>query len=487
MTDKDLQKILQIGIALSAEKDYNRLLEQILAGAMSLLHCDAGTLYLKNGEFLDFKILRNITMNTYLGGDGKPVGLPPVPITRENVCTLALLENRTICIDNVRECKEYDLSGPLRYDAMTGYHTQSILVVPLRDRADESVGVLQMINAKDSSGKYSPFPADQIVIIESIASQAAVAIQNMRYVEAVRELLYSFVRMMSAAIDERTPYNASHTRNMAEYGARFIDYLNGTGEKQGRYFFTEEAKEEFLMSVWLHDIGKLVTPLEVMNKTSRLSAGQRERILERLERFRLQLRIDCLEGKMDKEDETRLAGLLTAARTLVEKADGADYLGDGLVEEVDKLGVRLFRDSNGQMAPVFTEEERKLLTIRKGTLSEEERAVMENHAAITRKLLSKIKFPEEYLHVRDWAGSHHEFLNGTGYPQGLKADEISKEVRILTILDIFDALTAGDRPYKKGMPVEKAVSVLKSMADKEGKLDKELTGLFAESRCWEAK
>ncbi len=224
MTQKEMQSILEIGTAISSEKDYNRLLEMINR-IMELTHADAGTLYLADGDVLRFKIMRNNTMHTYEGGDGKEPNLPPVKLSRENVCAMSYLENRTVCIENVRTSTEYDFSGPVRYDAMTGYHTQSMLVVPMHNRQGERLGVIQLINAMDAAGDVCAFPTDIIPAVESVASQAAITIQNVLYIENIKELFESFVRVMSSAVDERTPYNASHTRHMVESPFREIRLL----------------------------------------------------------------------------------------------------------------------------------------------------------------------------------------------------------------------------------------------------------------------
>ena len=486
MTRDDMQKVLEIGISLSEEKDFNRLLEKILEQVMEITNCDAGTLYLKDGDFLKFKIMRNDTMKTYQGGDGKDPELPPVPITRQSVCALALLEDHTICVEDVRNSDKYDFSGPIRYDAMTGYHTQSILVVPMHNRRGTSVGVLQLINAMDKDGKVCAFGQDMVMVVESIASQAAITIQNMMYIEDIRGLFQSFVKVMSSAIDERTPYNASHTRHMVQYGSHFIKYLNQKSrEESGKRLFTPAQEEELLMSVWLHDVGKLVTPLEVMNKAARLTEEQKKEIFHRYEVMELKNKLALLEEKQSAEEAERQAQEIAKARELVERINSAGFLPEEALQQLQELGEAVFSDGSGNQMPFLTPEERKLLSIRKGTLSEEERKIMENHVVITEKLLSEIRFTSDYSHVREWASSHHEYLDGSGYPKQLKGQEVPMEVRIITILDIFDALIADDRPYKPGMPVDKALTILTIMAEKEGKLDPQLTKQFVESRCWE--
>ncbi len=482
MTQENINKILEIGILLSSEHDVNRLLEQILSCAMELTHCDAGTLYLLDNDVLRFRIMRNNTLKTYIGGDGTMPQLPPVPLSRENVCALALLDNRNILVEDVRSCDEYDFSGPMHYDALTKYRTKSMLVVPMRNRQGERLGVLQLINALDEEGNVCGFVQSMVLLAESVASQAAVTIQNVRYMKEIKELFHSFVRAMSTAVDERTPYNGSHPRHMAEYCSRFIDYLNTRSDAP---HFTPAQKEELMMSIWLHDIGKLVTPLEVMNKARRLLPEQYANFSHRMETIRLLAQIRQLKGDISASERDVLVRQTQEASALVDQANSAVFLKDDLLEELTKLRDRIYAAEDGSFPHWLTQEEYDMLSIRRGTLSEAERKIMEQHVEITDKLLSQIHFSKDMSHVREWAASHHELLNGGGYPRRLKGDEIPLQVRIITILDIFDALVANDRPYKKALPLSKALSILRENAEQRGELDPVLTGLFIESRCWE--
>lgn len=482
MTQENMNKILEIGVQLSSRRDINLLLEQILSCAMNLTGCDAGTLYLLEKDSLHFKIMRNNTLKTYSGGDGKEAGLPPVAMNRKNVCALSLLDNRTILVDDVRDNTLYDFSGPVKYDTITGYRTKSMLVVPMQNRSGEKLGVLQLINALDEKGQICSFSPDMVLMVESVASQAAIAIQNMRYMREIKELFHSFVSVMSSAVDERTPYNGSHPRHMAEYGSRFVDYLNTCPEA---IHFTPAGKEELLMSIWLHDIGKLVTPLEVMNKAKRLSPGQYADFTHRMEVIRLTARIQALQGSISPEEEAELLRQTREAGELVDRADSAGFLPDETLEQLTQLQSKTYVSEDGRLLPWLTPAEYAMLSIRKGTLSEEERQIMEEHVSITDKLLSQIHFSAELSHVREWAASHHELLNGKGYPRRLRGSQIPPEVRIITILDIFDALVANDRPYKKAVPIEKALAILRENALQRGELDPELTKLFIQSKCWE--
>ena len=482
MTQEAMKKVLQAGVMLSSERDQNHLLDVVLASVMELANCDAGTLYLLDGDALCFKIMHTNSLGTHSGGDGKVPDMPPVPLRRENVCAFSFLEGRTIRVEDVHTSTEYDFSGPIRYDAITGYHTQSMLVVPMRNREGEKLGVIQLINALDEEGNVQAFPEDMILALESVTSQAAVTIQNVRYMKEIRELFQSFVRVMSAAVDERSPYNANHSRRMAEFCGRFVDYLN---RQTGEPLFSHRHKEELVMSVWLHDIGKVTTPLEVMNKPERLYEVQKADIRHRMETIRLLGKVSLLEGRLSAGELETLDKETREAEETIWKISAAGFLPDERLAWLEEISRRTYIDGEGQERPWLTGEERALLSIRKGTLSAEERKIMESHVTVTDKLLSQIKFSNDLSRVRQWAAAHHELLNGSGYPNHLEAGAIPMEVRIITILDVFDALVADDRPYKPGMPVERALSILDAMANKEGKLDPDLTAKFIESRCWE--
>ena len=288
---------------------------------------------------------------------------------------------------------------------------------------------------------------------------------------------------MSTAIDQLTPYNASHSRRMALCGERFLDYLNGHLEEKER--FSAARKEELLMSIWLHDIGKLITPLSVMNKSERLLPEQKAAFAHRMEIIRLRTQIDCLKGKLSQAQSEQLTAKTYEAENLVKEISNSSRpLTDSQLDAIRNLARQTYQDKDNVSHPWLEPAEQAMLSIRKGTLSQKERQIMNAHVTLTDSLLSQIHFTKEFSHVRQWAASHHELLDGSGYPQGLCGEAIPREVRIITILDVFDALVADDRPYKPGIPIPKALSILADDAAK-GKLDPWLTRQFAESRCWE--
>ena len=481
MNEIKTDKLLEIGIALSREKDDDRLLGLILQEAMEMTSCDGGTLYVYDGESLRFHIMITKSMNYYKGGKNDPVDLPPVPMRRSHVCACAAMEKKLINIPDVYEhTEEYDFSGPKNYDKMTGYRTQSMLVVPMEDEHGDVIGVLQLINAKSKAGRIIPFKQGYEKVISSLASQTAICLTNMKHSREIMELLDSFVRVMSTAIDARTPYNANHTKNMVRYGGRFLQYLRDTDNE---WQMDEQQEREFLMSVWLHDIGKLVIPLGVMDKETRLGNRLGE-VEHRFEKMKLLTELSHAKGEITAEELEHRLTLLSEGRETILSANKAGFLPDETVEQVREIADRIFVDTDGTKRTWLTEEELTCMMIRKGTLSDEERKIMQSHVEMTEKFLNEVHFPKSFSNVTRWASSHHELLNGKGYPRQLGQDDIEKEVRLLSILDIFDALTARDRPYKPPMPVEKALLVLADMV-KFGELDGDILALFANSKAWE--
>ena len=481
MNPADMHRFLELSLALSSERDREALLTNILDTAIDLARCDAGTLYLLEPDGLRFCRMVTRSQGVRQGGHGDPITLPPVPLEEKYVCAYAALHAQSVRVDDVRRDARFDFSGSLRYDAMTGYRTVSMLVVPMRSDRGDLIGVTQLLNALDGRGAPVPFDRESELLLSAISSQAAISITNMSYSQQITQLLDSLVGALSTAIDERTPYNANHTRNMVRYASRFLDYLDAVGHP---WAFDADKRRTFLLAVWLHDVGKLVVPLEVMDKESRLG-GREAHVAARFRLIGLLDRIALLEGRLTQEEYDRNAAALADAEALVERVNRAGWLSDELLAQVEALGARTYRDERGQVLPWITPEERVCLTVRKGTLTPQERRIMESHVEVTARILSQVSFPRTYAQVPQWAAAHHELLNGKGYPRRLTAPDIPPETRLLTILDVFDALTARDRPYKPAIPVERALSILRSMAE-EGAVDGELLELFVRSEAWEA-
>ena len=482
LSPRELDRFLKMCLSLSAEQDREKLLSNILDTAMDLCNADAGTLYLLEDDGLHFCRMVTRSMGVRQGGHAAPISLPPVPLEKSYVCSYCVMENCSIFVDDVRTDTRYNFSGSLKYDAQTGYHTRTMLVVPLANDRGDLIGAMQLINALDRNGETIPFDTKMETLVRAISAQAAISMTNMQYSEQITALLDSLVGALSKAIDERTPYNAKHTENMARYGAAFLDWLDRTNSP---FRFDADRRRTFLLSVWLHDVGKLVVPLEVMDKETRLGPAL-ENVRQRFSTMALLDRIAVLEHRLSDEEAAARQQARDDGLALIERVNTAGFLPDGDLAALDALAQNTYVTAEGNVETWLTDAEHTAITIRKGTLTAAERAIMESHATVTAHILERVSFPRRYAQVPFWAAAHHEYLSGRGYPQHLTAEQIPWEVRLLTILDIFDALTAQDRPYKPAAPIPKALGILHSMVE-EGSLDGDILALFEESKAWEVK
>jgi len=485
-----IERLLEAIIAVNIEKNYFNLLDTILIKMMDISDADAGTLYIIEDNKLHFRIMRNITLNIHQSAYDK-IDLPPIvldPDNITNVCAYAAIKNEPFAIDDVYTSTVFDFTGPKKYDKITGYRTQSMLSLPLTATENEMpkvIGVIQLLNSTDiETGIVKPFEdIDDPPLLPSLASISANALANLLHAQEIKDLFNSFVKVMTKAIDERSPFNVNHTKNVAIYAERFIGYLNSRFSPGHEFYFNQNRKDQLVMACLLHDIGKIITPLAVMDKPDRLGS-QMEIVKYRFVIKRYQIVNDYLTGKLSAEQHETDLKELADALALIDSVNTPGFLSDEKLEQVKKLADITYIDENGEITPVLTPENMDALTIRKGTLTHNEIEIMHEHVSVTSRLLSEMKFNQYYKDVRHWAECHHEFLNGTGYPRKLKGSEVTTEICILTMIDIYEALTARDRPYKPMMPVDKALDILLSDAA-DGKLHKELVELFIESKVWE--
>ena len=477
---EDFKKILNIGINLSTGRDRNEILASILESGMEITNCDASTLYLYENGQLTFKIMKTLSMGISRGVDGEAItDMPPVAMKEENVCAYTAIHREIVNVPDVYDSDRFDFSGPKQYDALTGYHTKSQLVIPLENNEDELIGVLQLINAMDGEGNVIPFEKQYHIIIRSLGSMAAIELTNLAYMEELKAQLFSFVEALTTALDERSPYNASHTRNVARYSGILADYICELYQQgECEEYFDQDRKEKLLLAALLHDIGKIVVPLGVMDKATRLG----EHLGKVEERFRLLeslYEVDMLRGRITEEEYEYYIADLKSELGFIHKIDTVGFLDNESYERVCRLSMKKHIKENGKVTKYITDKEKDCLSIRQGTLTVEEREVMKNHVVVTEKILSKVRFNKNFAIVPKWAASHHEFLNGTGYPKQLTAEELDLETRILTVADIYDALTA-IRPYKTAIPDDKSINMLKRMAE-EGKVDSQVVGWLSQA------
>ncbi|MBF0488680.1 MAG: HD domain-containing protein [Nitrospirae bacterium] len=503
------RRLLQIGIALSAEKNIDILLEMIVSEAMNFTNADGGTLYIMSPDerSLLFKIIRNNSLNVKIGGlSGEPLNFPPVPLyndngtkNMQNVSAHVALTGETINFPDVYEAEGFNFKGTKEYDKNNGYRSSSMLVTPLRNHEHEIIGVLQLINAGNNKGKVIAFSQDYQFLIESLASQAAIAITNSTLIGELSALWDSFIKVIATAIDQKSPYTGGHIRRVAELTMEIAIGLNNSeDEKWEGFSLTPEEQKELKTAAWMHDIGKITTPEYVVDKATKLetiydrvnTANMRLEVLKRdVENEYLKKKLELVAAhsgngqstlqKLKDEFSGRIAELDGDREFLKTTNIGGEFTSDDKIKRIQKIAsYNIIVD--GKPEPVLNDEEVMNLSIQRGTLSDQEREIIQNHVVMTYKMLSQLPWPKKMKNVPTYAGEHHEKLDGTGYPNGVSAERLSMQSRIMAISDIFEALSAGDRPYKPGKKLSECVRILTFMA-KDGHVDKELVDFFITS------
>lgn len=484
-----INEMMNISIALSSEKKLDVILDMILHEARKITNADAGTIYMLHNNELRFHATQNDTLG--IRKTARIISWPSVKMSNENVSAYVCMTGETLNIQDVYNNNKFDFSGPKQYDAISGYKTKSMLVIPLTNHELEVIGVLQLINSKKNNGEIIGFSEDTQKIIMSLSSQAAVSITNAKLFQETKNIFKSFVRVMVTALDSQTPYNANHTKNMALMTDMFIDYLNKEHfEAHSKYSFSIDKKAEIMMSVWLHDIGKISIPLEVLNKPYRLgNKKDLEIITNRIDLIKSKLRIRHLEARLQNNDKNndessslwlkKNYAKLKHAKEIILLANKQDMIiNDAMKKNLKNIYETKFK---GIDEKIITKQELAKLCIEKGTLLPNERKIIENHTLVTNKMLSEIKFKKPLKNIPDIISKHHELLDGTGYPNGITGKDIPVEARILTIIDIFESLTSIDRPYRKAFSVEKGLNIINDMAIAK-KLDLTLVNYFINSQ-----
>lgn len=501
-----IDRLNEIGIALSAESDTPKLLELIMMGAKALTQADGGSLYFLNDGELSFEIISNDSLDIQMGGtSGNEITFPTIPLlvdgkeNHANVVTHCVLTGETINIADAYHEDGFDFTGTRNFDSNTGYRTQSMLTFPLKDHEQEIIGVLQLINARDiDSGEVIEFSDVDQQLAESLASQAAVALTQQRLISELQTLFESFIRMIASAIDDKSPYTGGHCRRIPVLTMMLADAVDKAEEGPLRQFnITEKDRYELETAAWLHDCGKVVTPEYVMDKATKLETiHDRINTLEaRFEVLRRDAEIDYLRARLRGNDaaqsDTEMeASYQQACRQLqddfgfLRKANiGGEFMSEEDIERVHKISRLQWTDASGERKPLLTEDEVMNLCIERGTLNDAEREVINNHIVATIKMLESLPFPKNLQNVPEYAGGHHEKMDGTGYPRGLTRDEMSVQARIMAIADIFEALTASDRPYKKGKKLSECLKIMGFMK-KDNHIDPDIFEVFIKDRVY---
>ena len=501
---QQINRLAEIGRALSGELDLNLLLEKICDEVRNFTYADACTLYIVKDNQLHFEIVQNNTMDIRLGGKtGEVINMPPVDLVESNVSAYVALKGVSVNIPDVYDTDLFDFTGPKEFDKGTGYRSTSMLLCPMSNHENEVIGVLQLVNAKNpDTGEVIPFSPDFVSLTESLASQAAVSITNARLINDMEKLFESFVEVMATAIDEKSPVTGGHIRRVANLTMTMAEELHKTDQPPFQnVHFTPDNFHELRVASWMHDIGKVTTPVEIIEKSKKLQTIfdrvhlvdlRMQYIIQKTQLEAAQTRLRIVENgnsaeaikQLEKKTEQTIAELNDTRTFLLQSNEPREFLEDEKIARLEEIAKRTYQDGQGKEQPFLTADELNNLSIRRGSINTEERQIMNNHAQITLDMLNKIPFTRKLKNIPRYAGAHHEFINGKGYPLGWKGDEIPFEGKLMAVTDITEALTAKDRPYKKAMPLDQVYKILRSMANKE-ELDNELVEFFINNKVYE--
>ena len=470
-----LEKMKHIGILFSAEKDVDKLISLILNEVMDMVQCDAGSVYIveendglqvlrfmkSHNRSIDFKF-----EDTILKMDGT------------SLAGYSAINKVSFISNDLSTLKEMGLIYNDYFDRTTNYHTQNMMVVPMLDIKNEVVGVLQLIN-KMEEGVIVPFDAFEEELVLAIASQAAILLERSLLYNSIKVLFENFVESMVLTIDKRDPTTSGHSLRVAHYVKELINAVNETrdGILKDTHFTEEETQEIYYASL-LHDIGKIGVSEVLLGKRFKLSPGTLELIRYRFMYLKSYLQCRLLNDHISSEEKALLENA-DQYYQLIVKVNGMGYLSDEDEAILREMAEIQYEEVDGQNKYLLSELELENLLVKKGNLTSEERAIMQKHATYTYDILKDIPWPDYLKRIPRMSAAHHEKLDGSGYPNQLKHEEIHLEAKLIAVADVFEALTAIDRPYKRSISIVEAIAILREEAKKDH-LDQELVELFIE-------
>ena len=500
-----LEELNRIGAALSKETDINRLLETILIAAKTITYADGGTLYrVTDDRKLKFEIMRNDTLGIAMGGTtGVAIPYYPIHLYDEDgkavttmVAAYAVHHDRSVNISDAYTEAGFDFSGTRNFDKKTGYRSRSFLTVPMKNHEGEVIGVLQLLNAKDrDSSAIRAFSDADLHLAESLASQAAIALTNRLLINHLEQLFESFINLINAAIDDKSPYTGAHCERVPVLTMMLADAVDHCGVGPLKNFvMTESDRYELKIAGLLHDCGKVTTPVHVVDKATKLQTiYDRIGLIDtRFEIVRRDLEIDQLKARLGalgnndravlskiESESTARSAEVAADREFLRRCNlGVEHMNAHDAERVRQIAVKYrWHDAEGKWSDFLTVDEIENLTVPAGTLTRAERSIINHHIDVTIRMLEALPWPRHLKHVPEYAGGHHERMDGKGYPRGLKREQMSLQARCMGIADIFEALTARDRPYKKGKTLSESLTILGKLK-LDGHIDPDLFDVF---------
>lgn len=481
-----LDRLTELSLELSVNRDVPQLLEKILCAAKDITHADGGTVYRtsQDRKSLSFDITLNDTLGMHLGGSsGHPPEIAQIPLinpdgTRNLHAVAAYAANTALSVNisDVYQEDVFNFSGMRQFDQQYNYHSQSFLTVPMKDHEGEVIGVLQLINATDPASRTTrPFSETDQRFIEALASQAAMALTNQQLIARLEDLFESFVKLINIGLDEKSPHTGRHCEHVPVLTMMLADAVHQNDSGPLADFRMDESdRKQLWLAGLLHDCGKITTPVHVVEKATKLEAlFDRICLVDtRFEVLKRDAEIRALKQKLEMpNDPERHADADSALacelaqlddeRSFLRKANiGSEGMSPDAQQRVAEIANRHWIGPDGEEHNLLDQEEVMNLSIRAGTLNAQEREIINNHISVTIRMLESLPWPKHLQAVPEYAGGHHERMDGKGFPRGLLGTQMSVQARVMAIADIFEALTAKDRPYKRGQTLSESLQIL---------------------------
>lgn len=500
---KEIDQLIEIGGSLTSEKNFDVLMEKIMLGAKEFASADGGTLYMLSDDEqrLEFKVVHTDSLGIKMGGAHEEITWPQLELYREDgtpnnemVAALCALEGKLINIPDVYEAEGFNFEGTKNFDKNTGYRTKSMLVVPMKNHENDVIGVLQLLNKKDKYGSVISFTEDDKNLIRSMSSQAAITITNNRLIEGLENLLDSFIKSIATTISDKSLYTGGHINRVAEISEMITKAIAKDEGVFAHINYSDDEIIEISKAAWLHDIGKIVQPEYIVDKGTKLETifDRINIVKSKFEIAKRDIEIDYLKKKASLSDENEIERLeIQFKQDIVQVEEdlkfiincntGGEFMEDEKIERIKAISQRKLL-INSEDIDLLSQNEVYNLSIKKGTLNDEEREIINNHVTVSYTMLKDLPFPKKLKRIPVIAASHHKKAKGGGYG----ADEImhlpmTLEDKILAVADVFEALTANDRPYKKANSLNTSLRILSFMV-KDGDLDRDIVKFFVDKK-----